>query len=82
MSVTISKKGWIIETTNTCLRMLEQGGVSGRRELVTFEQLSRIGVTGEPEAMYNDDVTNEAKVRYEIEQGMPPRILARGHRIN
>ena len=28
MTVVISKKGWIIETTNTCYGMLEQGGVA------------------------------------------------------
>jgi len=46
MTITISAKGWIVETTNTCYGMIEQGGVSGRRELVTNEQLDTLGITG------------------------------------
>ena len=65
MAVTISKKGWIIETTNTCYGMLEQGGVSGRRELVTNDQLTKLGITGTPDDMYNDGVGNVDKVRPE-----------------
>jgi hypothetical protein len=80
--VTISKKGWIIETTNTSHGMLEQGGVSGRRELVTTEQLAQLGITGQPEEMYNDNyVSNEDKVRHEIRNGMPTVTIRKGHVI-
>lgn len=81
---TISKKGWIIDTTNTCYGMLEQGGVSGRRELVTNEQLAKLGITGTPNDMYNADwcITNEDKVRHEIKMGsLPTRIIRKGHEI-
>ena len=82
MTVVISKKGWIVETTNTCYGMLEQGGVSGRRELVTNEQLAKIGITGAPGDMYNDYVTNEDKLRHEIEDGLPTRVIRKGHIID
>ena len=83
MTVVISKKGWIVETTNTCYGMLEQGGVSGRRELVTNEQLAKLGITGNPDEMYNDNyVTNEDKLRHEIEDGLPTRIIRKGHIID
>ena len=86
MAIKISAKGWIIETTNTCYGMLEQGGVSGRRELVTNEQLAKIGITGAPGDMYNDfvtfNVTNEDKLRHEIEDGLPTRIIRKGHIID
>ena len=82
MAITISAKGWIVETTNTCYGMLEQGGVSGRRELVTNEQLAKIGITGAPGDMYNDNVTNEDRVRFEIRSGMPTRVIRSGHFIH
>ena len=82
MTITISAKGWIVETTNTCYGMIEQGGVSGRRELVTNEQLDKLGITGNPDEMYNDNyVTNEDKVRHEIEDGLPTRVIRTGHII-
>jgi hypothetical protein len=81
MTVTISKRGWIIETTNTIHGMLEQGGVSGRRELVTNEQLAKLGIVGAPGDMYNDGVDNEDKVRHEIRMGMPTRTIRTGHII-
>jgi hypothetical protein len=83
MSVTISKNGWIIDTTNTSHGMLEQGGVSGRRELVTNEQLAQLGITGQPGEMYNDNyVTNADKVRHEIKNGMPTCVIRKGHVID
>ena len=82
MTVTISKNGWIIETTHTVYGMLEQGGVSGRRELVTNEQLAKLDIVGAPDDMYNDDVTNEDRVRYAIrDEGMPTHVIRKGHRI-
>ena len=83
MSLTITKNGWVIETIHTVHGMLEQGGVSGRRELVSNEQLTKLGITGAPDDMYNDNyVTNEDKVRYEIKMGMPTRVIRKGHRID
>ena len=82
MAIKISAKGWIIETTNTCYGMLEQGGVSGRRELVTNEQLAKLGITGNSDEMYNDYVTNEDKLRHEIEDGLPTRVIRKGHIID
>ena len=82
MAITVTAKGWIIETTNTEHGMLEQGGVSGRRELVTTEQLGKIGIVGGPDAMYNDNyVSNGAKVRHEIRCGMPTIVVRKGHVI-
>ena len=83
MTVTISKNGWIIETTNTAYGMLEQGGVSGRRELVTNEQLAELGIVGAPGDMYNDHVTNEDRIRYAIRhEEMPTRVIRKGHTIS
>lgn len=82
MTVTISKNGWIIETTNTVHGMLEQGGVCGRRELVTNEQLAKLGIVGAPGDMYNDYVSNEDKVRHEIRMGMATKVIRKGHTIN
>lgn len=83
MTVTISKNGWIIDTTNTVHGMLEQGGVSGRRELVTNEQLAKLGIVGAPGDMYNDNyVSNEDKVRHEIRMGMATKVIRKGHTIN
>lgn len=81
MTVTITKIGWIVETTNTCHGMLEQGGLSGRRELVTNEQLAKLDIVGAPGDIYNDYVTNEDKVRHEIKMGMPSRVIRKGHII-
>ena len=82
MAITISAEGWNVETTNTCYGMLEQGGVSGRRELVTNEQLAKLGITGAPGDMYNDNVTNETRVRFDIRNGMPTRVIRKGHIID
>lgn len=76
MTVKVSDKGWIIETTNTCYDMLVQGGVSGRRELVTFEQLAAAGIVGDPDDDYNDYISNE-----EMARTLPSRVIRKGHII-
>lgn len=81
MTVKISEKGWLIETTHMSNGCLEQGGISGRIELVTNEQLSKLGITGLPTDEYGDYVSNESKVRHEIACGMPTRVIRKGHRI-
>ena len=81
-TVTISPKGWIIETTNKVCGMLEQGGISGRRELVTYPYLSKLGIIGQPGEMYNEYVTNEDKVRHELRNGMYSRVIRKGHIID
>ena len=82
MTVTISANGWIIETTHTVNGMLAQGGVSGRRELVTNEHLEKVGIVGDPDDMYNDYVTNEDRVRYAIRhEEMPTKVIRKGHTI-
>lgn len=82
MAITISKRGWIVETTNTVNGMLEQGGVSGRRELVTYDSLAKLGITGKPHMDYNNSITNEGRVRYAIRNGeCLTRVIRKGHTI-
>jgi hypothetical protein len=45
MNAKVTTKGWLIDITNTVHGMLEQGGVSGRRELWTWDALIDIGCT-------------------------------------
>lgn len=54
MSIRKTKSGWVIEITNTCYGMLEQGGICGKEVLVKTTQLSQMGYN------YNDDPQSDA----------------------
>jgi hypothetical protein len=76
----MTSKGWTLTTTHRAHGALEQGGVVGRVEMVTFDQLIKLGIdpsTG-PDGRHNDGMTNEDRVRAAIKDGMPTRVIRRG----
>ena len=44
MEIRKTRKGWVVERTNTIYGMLEQGGVCGREILVPTSVLEKLGV--------------------------------------
>ncbi len=56
MNVRKTKRGWVIEITNTVHGCLEQDGVCGRKLLITREGLAKCGID------YDADADPESKV--------------------
>lgn len=92
MNTKVAAKGWVVEITNMVHGMLEQGGVSGRKELWTWKALENIGCTvkNPTDTISFTDGTKSTGLQYLAMQrkyylGSAPRpdvkVIRKGHTI-
>ena len=83
MRVRKTRRGWVVEITNTVHGCLEQGGVCGREELYTRETLAGLGIDydADPAASVGFNDPGVSYLDYLVHSVRCDRVLRVGHVI-